>query len=118
MKHLKLEVKTVKGWGKLLRVVEQTHRGKDFGDSEGGYKFISGEFTLISAISVALISAISVALVGNCLYVRGEVTENDNDCVVVPSEEWLEQCRKAVRAYNDFYAGKVGEDEGEVEFIE
>ncbi|RLG10266.1 hypothetical protein DRN73_08215 [Candidatus Pacearchaeota archaeon] len=102
MKHLKIEVKTVEGWGKFLRVVEQTHRGNAFG--ERWNTFTCNGFTLKS------LGHIDVSIDLNCLYVLGEDEKLDKLCVVVPSEEWLKGCKEAIRAYNNHFSEKKNEE--------
>ena len=103
-KHLSIEVNTVKGWGKLLRIKEQTHRGDEFG--EGWNKFIFNDFRLCSAAS----------LTDGCnvFYVRGTNESCDNNVILVPSEEWLIDCCAAVRAYNIYFGGGISDDGVEV----
>jgi len=103
-KHLSIEVNTIAGWGKLLRIKEQTHRGDEFG--EGWNKFIFNDFRLCSAAS----------LTDGCnvFYVRGTNESCDNNVILVPSEEWLIKCCAAVRAYNIYFGGGISEDGVEV----
>ena len=110
MKHIKIEVLRTKWGNKVLRIVEQTHRGVDFGiDSDGVFEH--NGFSLRSSEYPSALPTM------DALYVRGSSKEDDNRVVCVPSEEWLNALRDAVKAYNRFFANHLEEDEN-VEVIE
>jgi len=99
MKHLKLEVLTT-AWGKFLRVASQTHRLHGFGEG-GSSSFIHSGFYLASGNYPDIIHS------EPALYVCGNDSTQDKNILIVPSEEWLEKCRAAVRAYNQHFDGKA-----------
>ena len=100
MKHIKIEVKDLgKEWGKVLRIVEQTHRGYNFGDCNVT-SFLHNDFGLYS---VAIPSSIDPDI----LYVRGDNKTKDNLMICVPSEKWLQKVRETVRAYNKYFKDKA-----------
>ena len=111
MKHIKIEVLKTKWGNKVLRIVEQTHRGNDFGvdDCEfehNGFYLRSGEYPEIHL---------------DGLYVRGDDERGDNWILCVRSEEWLSALRDAVKAYNHYFVDypQEGSQEGEnIEIIE
>jgi len=94
MKHIKLAVLPTK-WGKLVRIIEQTHVGKHFYPAGEG-SFVFNGFTLTSCTHP------DIAPVGepDRLYVWGTRPATNHRVLVVPSEEWLKKCRAAVHAYN------------------
>ncbi|KKS07452.1 MAG: hypothetical protein UU61_C0016G0021, partial [Parcubacteria group bacterium GW2011_GWB1_41_4] len=100
-KHLSIKVKTVKGWGKLLRIIEQTCREGDFGNVNEEEKFFHFRYD-----DFILTSGAYPAIGSDQLYVRGAKKEKDNEVLLVPSEEWLIDCCAAVKAYNKQFAGE------------
>jgi hypothetical protein len=108
MKHLRLEVLTTK-WGKMLRVVEQTHRNDEFGEMEMNW-FLHEDFQLRSDDFLDLRD--------DGLHVRGHLTAEDHAIIIVPSEAWLARCRAAVKAYNQRFAETAEPVDSDVEVIE
>ena len=110
MKKLVLEVLTTK-WGKLLRVKEQTHRGGDFGNNLDFFMSSSG---------FRIESHSSPEIQYEAFYIRGHSRGKDNTILVVPSDEWLDKCRVAVREYNENFSDKPIEPKptDDVEVIE
>ena len=110
MKHIKIEVKDSGEWGKLLRIVEQTHRNNELGERDNNFEF---EGFYLSSHSYP-------AQTNNGLYTRGYDSNLDNNIVEVPSEQWLSRLRKTVRAYNEKFKdeGKETSSEPDVEVIE
>ena len=111
MKHIKVEVLKTEWGNKVLRIVEQTHRGQAFGKDD--YTFEHKGFYLRSSEYPAAVS--------DGLFVRGDSEEDDNRVVCVPSEEWLDALRDTVKAYNRYFADypEEGSQEGEnIEIIE
>jgi hypothetical protein len=100
MKHLRLEVLTTV-WGRLLRIVKQTHRGSSFGNDQEGNAFLHDGFRLTSLCRPAIQCG------GLGFFARGSDTGDDYIILAVPSEEWLEKCRAAVRAYNQHFGDKA-----------
>jgi len=111
MKKIVVEVLTTK-WGKLLRIKEQTEKGDKFGE-EDKYQFTSSD-------GFHLQSYLRIAVEDRGLYVRGSIEKHDNSIVWIPSEEWLAQCRKAIREYNACFADKPAakQEDSDVEVIE
>jgi len=111
MKRLVLEVRNVPGWGKLLKVKEQTHRESEFGHN-GSTFFNCDGFTLHSVCYPDTTP--------DSLCVRGSANSNDRIIIQVPSDEWLDRCRAAVKTYNKFFAEEkeCKEIEKDVEVIE
>ena len=98
MKHIKIEVKDLgEGWGKVLKIVEQTHRGHNFGISGNSYTYKNFTITSLSCISCRS---------SNYFYVRGSNKDKDNNFIRVPSEECLQDLRETVRAYNTEFTDK------------
>ena len=113
MKKIVVEVLTTK-WGKLLRIKEQTKIRSEFG-KEGENIFTSSEdFSLQSCRHIQVMPGVET------LYVRGDVLEYDNHIIWILSEEWLTQCRKAIREYNAYFADKPAakQEDSDVEVIE
>ena len=115
MKHIKIEVKDLgEGWGKVLRIVEQTHRGHNFkGSTKGVYNNNSYCFE-----GFALISITGIAVDNHALYVRGKNKNSDDVIVLVPSEEWLQRLRSTVKKYNKEFRMNEDGDKCEIEIIE
>jgi len=109
MKHLKIEIKNVEGWGKIGRIKEQTHRSDKFGEKDLIFKASNGfQLTSISYPSV----------MGDSLCVRGDNKERDNHLFIVSSEKWLAHLRVAVSEYNWLFRDKSDEKEESKKDIE
>ena len=109
MKHLKIEIKDVEGWGKVGRIKEQTHRGEEFGEKDISFE-TSNRFWLTS---IGYPSAM-----GDGLCVRGDNKERDNHLFIVSSEKWLAYLRVAVSEYNWLFRDKSDEKEESKKDIE
>jgi hypothetical protein len=112
-KHLKLEVLTTK-WGKLLRVVEQTHREDAFGKER--HDFVGENGFKLSSLSCP-----AAGQDVGALYVRGEDWGKDEAIIPIPNDDWLDKCRAAVRDYNQYFSGddkRQVELDADVEVIE
>ena len=107
MKHLKIEVLTT-AWGKILRIVEQTHRGKEFG-RDGQESFTASNGFLLQSYCFP-----EGGGAGESLLVRGSSVKEDMKIVVVRSDEWLERCCEALREYNRIFFEEVPKVEIEV----
>lgn len=123
-KYLKLEALTTK-WGKLLRVVEQTHRGNEFGKDglwEERHEFVGENgFKLSSPCGPAAGQREPWAWGAGALYVRGDNRAYDEAIFLVPDDDWLDKCRAAVRDYNQYFSGddkRRAEPDADVEVIE
>jgi hypothetical protein len=112
MKHLKIAVLKTP-WGKLLRVAEQTHRRSEFGVESSIFRAKSG-FRLWSNDCPIIMRGYFG------LFVRGKDSSLDNRVAFVHCEEWLRECRLAVREYNTFFAGApdLVTDDSDIEVIE
>ena len=94
MKHIKIEAKKA-GIGYDIRVIEQTHKGEDFGNGVDHFE-ASNRFTLYS---------ISYPMVGsseNCLFLQGMMSSSDNNVLYV-TKDYLEKITQAVKEYNETY---------------
>jgi hypothetical protein len=112
-KHLKLEVLTTK-WGKILRIVEQTHRMEAFGEARH-------EFVGENGFKLSSLSEPAAGQDVGALYVRGEDWGKDEAIFLVPNDDWLNKCRAAVRDYNQYFSGddkRLAELDADVEVIE
>lgn len=112
MKRLVLEVLTTK-WGKLIRVIGQTHRGVAFAHKTNNLSVFlaTGGFNLMSQTSPEYGI--------DCLFVRGSNSDKDKDVIVVPSEEWLSRCEEAVKEYNKkFFRETKTDSDGDIQTIE
>ena len=116
MKHLKLEVKHVKGWCTLLRIVEQTHRANEFGEDKR-YFIASNGFGLRSAGSLDGYPQVTYS---DIFYVRGCNCKKDNKVLIIPSEDYLSKLKVAVREYNEYFSDKRVEkaEDSDTEIIE
>lgn len=107
MKTVKIQTKRV--WGvTLLRIVEQSHRWMDFGEKKSADDKYSNSFThngfVLVSYSIPKIIRLDGKNVDNMLYVRGEQEGvGDAEPFIAPSGEWLNKCRKAVKAYNEYF---------------
>ena len=97
-----------------IKVSEQSHRNKEFGneihqDFEQVLCFKHNGFALISD---GCISACEYPLEtfesADGLFVRGNTKQHDDEIISVPSQEWLERMRAAVDAYNKHFANCDG----------
>ncbi len=99
----------------LVRIIEQTHRGKYFG--KNGSIFVNYGITLISTS----FPAINFECSSPYIYVRGKSTELDNIPIVM-NKELYNKFKKAICAYNEyFYFSRKKENEdlsNEIEIIE
>jgi len=112
MKKLVLEVLTTK-WVKLLRVKDQTHRENEFG--------ALGEHTFTAKNGFVLRSFCNIGIEAGVLYTRGYARAKDDRFVEVPSERWLNDCRFAVKEYNEYFSDKKTEPntvDDDIEVIE
>lgn len=82
----------------VLQVIEQTHRGKDFGNSRCYYTAPNG-VTLYSVCQPEVIIKSPDGCVCH-LYVRGTAISHDNAPIPVPIEYW-DCIKRAIRSYNE-----------------
>ena len=110
MKKLVIEVQEVFG-KKVLHIMEQTCRCRDFGLS-GSTRFrADNNFLLYSEENPEW-------SMGDSLHVRGSETHLDDTLIIVPSEEWLARLRIAVKQYNQEFGVKKSEPKPGYEVIE
>jgi len=89
--HLKIEIIEAKGYNKaLVRVVSQSHRGKEFGNNG---EFAANGFVLASKNFPQRDS-------DGYLFLRGAEKEFDNDTIVIDTCD-IEKLIGAVKEYNN-----------------
>ncbi len=89
---LKIEIGECFG-EKMGRVVEQNRICNEF-------NYGRNSFTASNGFHLFSLSHPDISMGSDGLYVRGFVRSSDNEPFKVPSEEWLDKLRVAVREYN------------------
>lgn len=88
--------------GNRIKIIEQTHSQREFGEDSGGLAFMSSNcmFTLAS------IDAPESEIYGGryYLFTRGSDPFQDHKVMDIPSKGWLQQCRIAIREYNERFS--------------
>jgi hypothetical protein len=107
MKHIKLQVlRLPKGWGKaVIRIVSQSHRGKAFGNSNGGADYVADNGIILSSSD----SEPFFAPEEKALAVRGPIKlvgRHDWDVIWVENIVDLNAIIAAVREYNEYFSDK------------
>ncbi len=111
-KHLKIGIKEVEVFGRkrwFIKILEQTHRGDDFGDNERDFHNRDYEFAMCSSESEG--SAIED---DNMFLVRGETKYDDNNILICDSEDYINRLKSAVRAYNKHFSSEEEKRDYEV----
>jgi hypothetical protein len=94
-----------------IQIIEQTHRGRNFG-KDGRCSFLHDNGFLLSSrgqpqeVNKNLLDKENNEEIGNVyygLYVRGSTNQCDENILIVPSNTWLEDMREAVRSYNEHF---------------
>lgn len=104
MKHIKIEIRTTPK-GKVGRIVEQTHRGIEFGRETKSYLHNEFELSSVGYPNSEL----------NKLFVKGSYDYGADNSFKIPSELWLSKLRACVKAYNREFRYKKSD---KVEVIE
>lgn len=103
MKKLVIEIIISNTIPRVVRILEQTHRGEDFGKKDS--IFVHKNFILQSVNIVAYMDD-PIAEDGrgeHGLFVRGSEDDADNAIVHIPGYDWLHSLEEAVLAYNEFF---------------
>jgi hypothetical protein len=118
MKHLQLKAQFLGApwycW--LVRVVVQTHKGREFaGDTHGSNFATSGNSTFIASNKVLLVSQEYPGIDDRgdlpIVYLRGSRTDKDLDVIVVRGSERMKQLVEAVKEYNKKFSDAYFSDE-------
>jgi len=102
---------------KFIRIVEQSHRTNKFG--ENGDTFYSHNGFMLRSCSYPYRMWPSECSSLGGLYVRGS-GGSDNQLILIPDEEYLNNVRAAVQEYNRHFdnSAKQSVDENIIEIIE